>query len=386
MPGPSPRDEEAVIMRSALATINFGDFLCKNARESFLDAARRWHAEFVEVTEKNGIPGVLPYHQKWCLFDLCNADRIFYIDADAIIRQDAPSPFDLCPQEDFGAVEDETTDSLFAEDLIRNMQEDHHRINEALGTNCPFPDTYFNSGVMIVSRDVHQFFLKRCLELNKRITLNLTFWDQGIINYLILRDRIRTTALERTWNHTAPDIFGHWNGMEAYVYHFAGSGDRFTVLPRISWKQPPEPWYGLHALEFQARQLRIPQGVDLDNGALHYIRKKWAGTAPQLVCYGPYFSMEPGRWEIHLDLEAECDFMAALMRRPLFQLSVTSRNGATKHATFHIRGNFKMPGDYRFQFKVKKPEPAFEFVIHSFPLLRELKLKRIILKRIEDAT
>ena len=372
-------------MKYALATINFGDFLCENVRESFVDAARRWNADFVEITEQNGMPGVLPFHQKWHLFDLCDADRIAYIDADAIIRQDAPSPFDLCPAEDFGAVKDETIDNPFAEDLLRNMQEDHSRINAALGSDCPYPDPYFNTGLMIMTRNDHHLFLKRCVELSNRINANLTFWDQGLLNYVIARDRIRTTALERTWNHTAPYIFGHWNGMEAYVYHFAGSGDRFTVLPRISWKQPPEPWQGLRELEFSASQLRRPKEIALEHGLLYYKQKEQAGKGAQLICYGPYFSMEPGRWEMRLNAQARAGFKAALLRRPFLQLSLTSRHGGNTHARFLIPGRLSPGKDYCFQFELKEAAADFEFVIYAFPRLRELTLREISLKRIGEA-
>ncbi|MCF6290139.1 MAG: hypothetical protein L3J03_03990 [Desulfobacterales bacterium] len=88
--------------RLAVVTINHGAFLCDNARQSFKAAAKRWGAAYVELTREDGPAGVTPLEHKLLLFEQVDADRIFYIDADAIIRNDAPSPFDICPSDKLG--------------------------------------------------------------------------------------------------------------------------------------------------------------------------------------------------------------------------------------------------------------------------------------------
>jgi hypothetical protein len=170
--------------------------------------------------------------------------------------------------------------------------------------------------------------------------------------------------------------------MEAYVYHFAGSGDRFIVLPRISWNQPPEPWQGLHQLDFPARQLRCPEEVYLKEGVLHYRQKETPENNAQLICYGPYFSMEPGNWEITLDAEGKAGLKATLLRQHVFQLSFTSRYGGNTHARFLIPGKFSPTRRCLFQFALNEHAPYFEFVIRAFLALREFILKSIRLRKI----
>ena len=79
-------------MKTALLTLNIGDCLDPNTRDSFKDACRRWHCEYVEVTE--AWDKWHPHAMKLAAFELCDADRVFYIDADTAIRGDTPSPFE----------------------------------------------------------------------------------------------------------------------------------------------------------------------------------------------------------------------------------------------------------------------------------------------------
>ena len=102
-----------MVEKRALVTINVGGVLCANARRSFEAAAARWKADYVELNAPCTPAAPWPTFLKLELFRLCAADRAFYIDGgDAIIRSDAPSPFDLCPPTHLGAVRNVRTGRL----------------------------------------------------------------------------------------------------------------------------------------------------------------------------------------------------------------------------------------------------------------------------------
>jgi len=224
-------------MRLALATINFGDVLCRNARQSFEDAARRWGAEFIELTEEN-IPADVPCHMvKTVLFDVAPwADRVFYIDGgDAIIRGDAPSPFDVCPPEKLGAVVDGDPALPSWPLLVRRQKADWRSINRRLGRSVPFTDVYFNAGVLVLTRDVHQRMLKRALEL-RGLFRSSFFWDQSVLNYAAVELGVPVLRMDRTWNMLQSGETNALIWMDGYVYHYAGSGQRHSILPILNWR------------------------------------------------------------------------------------------------------------------------------------------------------
>ena len=74
--------------------------------------------------------------------------------------------------------------------------------------------------------------------------------------------------MDATWNYTQPEDIGHWNGMERFVYHFAGSPSRGMVLPTLDWQaRPLSAWRG--------RARRLVRNV--------YHRMRSAGANPRSV-------------------------------------------------------------------------------------------------------
>lgn len=80
-----------------LVTINFHDFMPPNARESLACAAGRWGMQFVEITQPwtDADPGDIFRHKHTiCKFPAWRfGDEVTLVDADILIRDDAPYPF-----------------------------------------------------------------------------------------------------------------------------------------------------------------------------------------------------------------------------------------------------------------------------------------------------
>jgi hypothetical protein len=228
--------------KRALVTINVGEVLCPNARRSFEAAAARWKADYVELNGPCTPDVPTPHLFKFELFRLCAADRVFYIDGgDAVIRSDAPSPFDLCPPTHLGAVRNDTARAPNIED-IRDQQEIEWALyNHCLGTQhaCAL---YFGSGVLVLTRATHAEMLDRARGLGKQLKglSRLIQWeDQTLLNYAVVDLGVPILVMDETWSYVHPEDIGHWNGMERFVYHFAGSRDRRTILPSLDWQARP---------------------------------------------------------------------------------------------------------------------------------------------------
>jgi hypothetical protein len=273
--------------------MNVGEVLCPNAKRSFEAAAARWKADYVELNAPCTPDAPTPKIHKSEMFRLCAADRIFHIDGgDAIIRSDAPSPFDLCPPTRLGAVRNDPDGLPNVED-IRDQQEIEWTLcNHCLGTRhvCV---SYFNAGVLVLTRATHAEMLDRMRELAGQLSkpCRLDQWeDQTLMNYAAVDLGVPILLMDETWNYMHSQDIGHWNVMERFVYHFAGSPDRRTVLPSLDWQARPfSAWL--------ARARRITRNV--------YRRMRESGANPPPAA-APVERRELHRLALKLTVEAVC--------------------------------------------------------------------------------
>jgi len=224
-------------LRKSLVTINLNNVLAQNARQSFCDAAERWGASYVELTVGLG-PGLSPMALKLKLFELTDADRVFYVDgSDVIIAKAAPSPFSECPPEVLGAVRNAYP--RFPNYLAVRAQEDTEWeiINDQLGQSLPMSPFFFNAGVMLLTRRPHTEVLERAASLAGSIK-GLKWYDQTVLNYAVAEAGVPVLQMDETWNFVHAQTLGHWRWMDKYIYHFAGSDMRSTVLPTLDWRAP----------------------------------------------------------------------------------------------------------------------------------------------------
>lgn len=222
-------------MRNVVVTINLNEFLCDNVRSSFQHAAERWGARYLELDEQQVNGEQDPLRIKLKIFDYCRAQRIFYIDADAVIRNDTPSPFDITPTESLGVVKNSWRRLPAYVDLIRTEVHDWTLLDKLYKNFTHFAD-YFNAGVLVLNRDVHQQLMLKALSAYDRFKEHDIRWhEQSILNYCVARAHTELEWLDESWNYTSPCTTHIAQGMTQYVYHFAGDSSRNKYLSTVDW-------------------------------------------------------------------------------------------------------------------------------------------------------
>lgn len=223
-------------MTNALVTLNIGGCLCRNSRDSFKDACRRWDCDYLEITEAR--PGVHPHAMKLLSFDITGAERIFYVDADTVIRGDTPSPFQSFPENVFLAMNNQQShmDPGSLRACSDTILRDFRAICDVYGEAPVNAEIFFNSGVWMATRLLHEAVLARAYEISIGMYGKTDWRDQSALNYAL--SSMRTTVLEGMpdWNYQSPPDTGPKGYMTAFVYHYAGDPEgRSKLLPVVNW-------------------------------------------------------------------------------------------------------------------------------------------------------
>ena len=166
------------------------------------------------------IPGNLPspHWAKFSIHELLKKeyDRIAFIDADIIIRSDAPNIFDLVPEDQFG---------IFNEGNFVPRAVCIYEVKKVFDINLPKWDgkTYYNTGVMVVSKQ-HRHVFKVEEEVKP---LRNSFGEQTYLNMKIIHSEVKIFPLSFRYNRMS--LMDRVNGMtrlDCFFIHYAGDGDR----------------------------------------------------------------------------------------------------------------------------------------------------------------
>ncbi len=352
-------------MKRAVVTINLGDFLCENSRSSFQAAAKRWDAEYVEFKEKDMVAGLHIFFHKFLVFHVSGADRVLYIDSDAIIRGDAPSPFDLCPPEKMGVVFNQKMPRLGSKDRETSADlEGWSLIEERLGKKLKMTGPYFNAGFMILTRKHHEKVLHRTHEIIKKYNIKMSHTDQTFFNFAARETGAVLHFMDYAWNDMHPHSHSHWDYMESYVYHFAASGDRKMVMPFLEWRYPPGPGRFVQPkrVYFSGRDLSaLEQGLK-GPGGIEYTRDSITRTGYKgnVVSHGPYCWVARGRYRLELEMEVTGAILPSLISPVIVKL--TSSIGERLIGLYDLN-DFKKRGDkYEMTFSLDEDRISFEVV------------------------
>jgi len=197
-------------MKKAVVTICIGDKyneIFKLTRNSIENHAKKIEADFIILDEK----GDYPHWKKFEIYNLLKEyERILYIDADIIIRDDCPNLFDIVPKEKLGIFNEGNyaprKGSL--EEAIRAYKEPLKK--EWYGT-------YYNTGVMVISR-LHRQMFKLPEEIH-----DAGMYEQPYLNLRILNDEIEVKELDYTFNRmSVMDPLLGISRLNSYVVHYAG--------------------------------------------------------------------------------------------------------------------------------------------------------------------
>jgi len=168
---------------------------------------------------------------------------LLIIDADTIIRHDAPNIFDVATPEYYCATRNQQAhhpgiykeqNPKLARMQIQSIIDSGKVVNpERLDADW-LAQNFFNSGVTVVSRRHHALVLSYAFDLFNNVR-DLGWWDQIPLNVAV------QVLLEggyhdfgSIWNYMFPHQL---NSMSSYIYHFAGNPGRYTILDgQVNWE------------------------------------------------------------------------------------------------------------------------------------------------------
>jgi hypothetical protein len=231
-------------MRKVVLTIDIDNFQTENSKQSMIEASNRWGADFFSYSEKllensYGITFTKAYIDQI----VSGYDQVLFIDADCIIRSDAPTPFTLIVPNKLRAVQNgnERIGNYFntlnqhTYNLLRiNQQQQMLDIVER-------PDMYFNTGFMLA--DISTFrklcHMVRCIMPELSYDRFNPIYEQALFNYASRclspdLDNPYFEYAEECWNYMYPS---NLEKQTEWVYHISNDVEnRNQVLNTLNWR------------------------------------------------------------------------------------------------------------------------------------------------------
>ncbi len=159
-----------------------------------------------------------PHWAKFSIYELLKKqyDRVAFIDADIIIRPDAPDVFAMVPEDQLG---------IFNEGLYCPRSICIYEVKKVYNIELPKWDgkSYYNTGVMIASRE-HRHVFKVEEEIKP---LRNSFGEQTYLNMKIIKSGVNVFRLPFKFNRMSlMDKLTGKTRLDSYFIHYAGDGDK----------------------------------------------------------------------------------------------------------------------------------------------------------------
>lgn len=236
-----------------LMTLNIGNYLHQNVRESYTDACKRWGIGYYEITTNYNPAQDLCFNKVLGIRDFVNKNSgvrgILYMDADMLIRSDAPNPFTNFNDRNYvyGTKDyDSTRWDKYSKSYL-NVRDDVatpwvREVNKRSGLgfsneeieNCT--DWFINAGLFLI------YVPESIYELDMFISeipndLFHSRYEQALWN-CILKKRNKLKYISSTWNRINPELEDGY--MKSYIYHFTGFEDYCKIVKKkenvFNWK------------------------------------------------------------------------------------------------------------------------------------------------------
>jgi lipopolysaccharide biosynthesis glycosyltransferase len=199
-------------------------FTTDRVRRTFISACHRWGCNYAEINhDHNPDDKICNWGKILGPRLLIGYEKLLYLDSDMLVSDHAPSPFDLC-------VEDDT---VYA---VADMQGPNAELNPAwhsciYGANtdriiAKYPSfrkppvrEYFNSGLMLFKNTeaVREAF--DLVDQNREFE-SPTCYDQTVIN-MFVHNRLKVRLLPEAWNYI---VWGRPTNPDAFINHHAQAG------------------------------------------------------------------------------------------------------------------------------------------------------------------
>ena len=229
-----------------LVTLNVNDWIPANVAESHADAARRWDARYIQI--ENAPPeGMYAAKSQLWLMRFKREDQIFWIDGDAIIREDCPNLLQLVGPKHLAVVGAIQTGNPPTE----KTREYFSILDKNSPGNGVEWSHYFNSGVFVIP-GAYMWVMRAAwgmaesyrqmmgeAEMGSGIeesSMNLAAY--GLLPWWAVR------RIPDAYNRIGPSAWaGKWvekGGSQNYILHLANGpwadGDKRERLAAIDWR------------------------------------------------------------------------------------------------------------------------------------------------------
>jgi len=227
-------------MNRTLCTINIGGFLRQNVRESYLAACERWGCDYFEIDETvTDLRHFIDIKHYLCQFDQLAGRRVMYIDADAVIREDCPDPWEFVPPGYFAAVQNDQ--GMLDQVCQYNQHMAWNNMERFLAEPCPYVGWCFNGGMFMFEPDLHFTLFdiaKDLYEASKHVGTD----EQVGLSICVSATKTPFFPLSRIFNCVGPIVFEHWPKLPAWVTHYAKYGkyrreNTAELLDAAEWRR-----------------------------------------------------------------------------------------------------------------------------------------------------
>ena len=240
---------------NALAVLNIGGrSLSKKSRCSFKSASVRWGCDFVVITTP-----LADVHHYWQKAFVCKHlekyERVLQLDADMVIRHDAPSPFDLVPFDHFGCVsarqmpfeptlgyKQPTPEMRRAFELSVFRETGVWRWARATNKRGVADEKHLNAGFLLYTPAVHGPLFEELKAMGaSKDWLSRWLPEQSSLSILLGEGNYPVTWLPEAWNLIIPPAgrTGHLQkfhcSMNGWIYHLIGKERRPHRVAAIQW-------------------------------------------------------------------------------------------------------------------------------------------------------
>jgi hypothetical protein len=240
-----PVEEEKKVKKNryALVTICVGDVYDKMAKTTHPNLkayAKKIGADFIKI---DGSMSSTPHWEKFKIFEILDHyERVLYVDTDIMIRDDCPNIFDIVPPYKLG---------MFNEAPFTGESRRESLVDACKAHGLLIPDwngKYYNSGVMVISREHKHLFRKPERE-------DFNFYEQGYLNAIIAYEKTVMHDLDYKFNRMyCMDLYTGEERYDSYMMHYAGIPSFDMILDLMpkdleNWQiNGPEYKYQKHIL------------------------------------------------------------------------------------------------------------------------------------------
>lgn len=228
---------------NAVIILNIGQkSIHPKSRESIKNACDRWNCDLIEITEP--INNLHVYWQKCYVCEIYNQyNRILQLDGDMLIRWNAPNPFDIVPENQFGVVLDNQLPDSEKARQIKFWRSKNARIWSDINNSDAITDNeHINAGFLLYNTKKHQYIFDEAKTIGEKGNWRSQgFPEQTVLSMILDKYKDQRYFLCNDWNCVSQKrpVFPKHTTRElcCWIGHFTGPNQKNHRINNKTWKQ-----------------------------------------------------------------------------------------------------------------------------------------------------